>query len=404
MAQIPAKMDADAYYEEVTVVRKSHEVGTYFLVKVPKYDKNGDPIKIKRGFAEDKTQGYLETPRSFAKRKSATLVTNASTYSSNTNRTVGLGIYNGEIVQELKRDVWNYILAIKEDGTMKSFEPSTTAAEILAQGYTNALTSFIPLVEGGKMVSSSVFATREMYQERHPRQAIAQDAEGNTYILTTEGRRLDEKGWTAKECAQVFLDLGMTFGFMLDGGGSAQTVYNSMLVNRITDDGGREERDMVDFLYVGKDMETTMNASEALNPTGDVMKIVNDQIAEIEDDIEALRVGAGKSSHVLMSKYFNSTASDYGTVGHGIPRFWQMPGQMVYMLGTVKLTKLGTFMTLPESLKPSITLEFLTVGYGSNDNLYKVKVGTSGDVSVSLVSGSGSTHNVSLNGIMYPNY
>lgn len=404
------KMDADAYYEEVSVERHHHTLGTYFLVKVPKYDKDGNLIKIKRGFANDKTSGHLETPRSFAKRKSATMVMNCSTFSDNTKMQVGTSIYNGQIIQEKNKEVYNYILGIKDDNTMKAFLPTTGALTILAQGYTNALTGFIPMIENGAIVDNSVFNTREMFGKRHPRQAISQDSAGNTYVFTTEGRRLDENGWTAKECAQVLYDLDMKFAYMMDGGGSTQTVYNAMLVNRITDDIGREERPIVDFLYVGKDMETTMNASEALNPAGDVMKIVNDQIAEIEEDIKALRAGGtgyvfGTDNDIMMSDYFSSYGSNYGSSGAGLPRLWTTPSKEVHWIGVVKVSSLGkVFMNLPAELAPSITQEFLTMGYNTNNSLYRIKVTSAGEVSASLVSGSATSHSVNLNGIRYLNY
>ena len=70
---------------------------------------------------------------------------------------------------------------------------------------------------------------------------------GEIYIVVSEGRNVDGKspGLRKYECAKVLLDLGCTYGTMLDGGGSSTMYFNGKVLNAARGN----QRAVVDFVY-----------------------------------------------------------------------------------------------------------------------------------------------------------
>lgn len=70
---------------------------------------------------------------------------------------------------------------------------------------------------------------------------------GDIYIVVSEGRNADGEsaGLTKHECAKLILELGCTYGVMLDGGGSSTMVWNGVVLNSAKDG----QRPIVDFVY-----------------------------------------------------------------------------------------------------------------------------------------------------------
>lgn len=385
------------YYNEVTIERfKDTETNsTYYITKIPKYDSIGGLIKLKRGFSyNDYNKAELETPRSFAARNASTVVTNCSTYSTTTMRVVGTSIYNGKIQQELSKQPFNYILAIGDDNTLKAYPPTTSAQKILDDGFSNALTSFIPMIENGKQVSASILDSRDIFSQRHPRQAISQDVEGNTYFFTSEGRRAAEKGLTVREVVKILLSKGMKFAFLLDGGGSSQTVYHGTTINRVTDDDGKTERTMLDFLHVTKEVEHNI-IKEALNPIGKINKIKSDEMADWEYH---------SNNHERLDEYLINGWKDFGSSGSSVTRAWHMPNNTLYLVGTIKDGDPNKpFMKLPNHMKPMFSLHFLVPG-NSLGEVYKIIVNANGELQLYYWSeeARGNIDYIKLDGIFIP--
>ncbi|API91700.1 hypothetical protein J32TS6_40790 [Virgibacillus pantothenticus] len=391
------KMNAGIFYNEVTIERLTDRDTntTYFITKIPKNDSQGRQITLKRGFSyNDFDNTNLETPRSFAARNAATFVANCSTYSTTTRRVVGTSIYKGKIQQERKKEKFNYILAISDDNTLRAYPPSTNAKTILNDGFNNALTSFIPMIQNGTKVDNSILTSRDIFTKRHPRQAIAQDSSGNIYFLTSEGRRAGEKGLTVYDLVRIFLSMGMDFAFMLDGGGSAQTVYHGSTVNRVSDGYGKDERTMLDFLYVGKDQPDN-SINEALRPLGIINKMKSDELAEFEYHPD---------NHERLKPYLINGWKDFGTSGSGVSRAWHMPNNTIYFIGSIKGGDPNKpFMELPDHMRPMFSLHFLVPGNKPGE-IYKVIVQSNGELQMYYWSdeSKGDAGYIRLDGIYIP--
>lgn len=69
------------------------------------------------------------------------------------------------------------------------------------------------------------------YKYNHPRTLIGQKANGTIVLCVVDGRSKKSIGVTAKESAQIMLDLGCIKAINADGGGSSQMLYKDKLIN-----------------------------------------------------------------------------------------------------------------------------------------------------------------------------
>src|SRR5699024_7905030 len=172
-------------------------------------------------------------------------------------------IHKGEILQDTQSiDPYRPTLAFDKNGNMRAYPRTTSARTILNDGYTEAMTTFFNLINGGVINHTEINGASNALKGVNPRTAVGRNNNGEIFILVSDGRRSGERGFTALETAQVMLRHGMTFAQMLDGGGSSQvTMYHSN-INKLSErvgsrtEGfvvGQGERLRSNFLYVGKD-------------------------------------------------------------------------------------------------------------------------------------------------------
>lgn len=390
------KVDVTGYYDEIEVNKYvfTNSLGmtaTYYLTKVPKHDKDGNIIKMKQGFAHDDyhaTGG--ESARSFSVRNGATLVSNVSA----SFKTLGLCIYNGEVLHNRAGNNYSYILAFNDNMEMRSYPPNTPPNTILNAGYNNAVTAFAPMIENGFIVPDNVLNSRDIFMQRHPRQAIAQDRIGNTYIVSVDGRKMGEAGMTARELAEVLISHGMVFAHMFDGGGSSQTIYYQSMINKITDRDSNKERERDNFLYFGKDIKNDPY-TDLLAKQGDVNYFRQTEM----DAYSNLRYT--RNNYISLIPYLTGGWRAYSETGGNHPRAWIMPDMSVYMFGTVTGGRFGEpLMSLPAKYKPIFTNHFITPG-NSRGQINKIIVESGGDLVPYKWSENSNNNYVKLDGIYF---
>src|SRR5699024_5063674 len=202
--ELKEKIDNLAYYHELEVktYRDTDLETTYYIVKIPKKDSNGEPIVLKHGIASDKFSSVgTETVREFSKRKEATFVSNLSP--STTRARI---IHKGEILNNLQADHdYRPTLAFNDSGEMRSYGYEISAQEILSDGYTEAMTTFSNLITNGSINTLEINKLSDYLKNVNPRTVVAQDSTGNNYIMVSDGRRIGERGFTAMETAQVLI-------------------------------------------------------------------------------------------------------------------------------------------------------------------------------------------------------
>jgi hypothetical protein len=245
----------------------------YYLVTIPYRDANGNINLPKRGFANDQPNvGTMELGRQFATRKNASVVINASIFDVTNNTLQGMQIQDGVTINTLPTRVDRHILGITDDGTLKTYISTTSSATIIADGCRTALTSFLPLITNGVKVAQSIFDSYEASTWAYRRQVLAQMPNKDYVILSCESDTLGNVGLNLDDCVRILLAKGVQFAFMLDGGGSEQTIVRGTNIVSLKDDGGKTERGVPDFIYWTKPKLTEKDKAIALvgNDVGEV--------------------------------------------------------------------------------------------------------------------------------------
>ena len=253
-----------AYYNEITYVSGRKFDTTYKIVHIPHRDSEGNIIKLRKGISgSNPNKPDHITARDFAKQTGATFVSNASTGSGSQLKLHGQQIYNGQILDSVKGDEYSEIdlrwtLAMADDNTLTAFPQNITAQEIKDKGYNNTWSGFGPMIMEGKVVYKDGDYNINS-ESSHPRTAIAQLPNKDILIFTCDGRvksqGIYQKGMTLPEVTETLYDHygDIQFAYNLDGGGSTSSVLRSRVLNKPTDNGNKSERNVLDFIYVGKD-------------------------------------------------------------------------------------------------------------------------------------------------------
>lgn len=254
----------NAYYNEIYYVSGRKHETTYNIVHIPHRDAEGNLIKIRKGISgNNPSKPQKMTAREFSKENHATYVSNASTGSASQQKLHGQQIYNGQILDTVKEDEYSQIkdrwtLAIGNDNTLTAFPQSITAKEIKEKGYNNTVSGFGPLIMNGKKVYKDGDYS-EYVVKPHPRQVIAQLPNKDLLFFNCDGRvnhpEMKEVGMDLHQVVDTLYDHygEIEFAYNLDGGGSSSSVLRSQMLGRAVDDNHKKEREVLDFLYVGKD-------------------------------------------------------------------------------------------------------------------------------------------------------
>jgi hypothetical protein len=265
------QVEESFHYEEIKVTkyRDQQSMTDYWITTVPYKDKHGDIIEIKKEFANDKINNIPEKPIDFASRTGASLVTNASIWENGS--VVGTHIKDG-VVYQSKQTTINYTLGFTKEREMIMYPPNTTVDEMLEDGVVNTWVAFFPMIIDSQPTDPNIYNVTENPSQPNPRQVIAMKPNKDLIFLTAAGREDDNKGMTYDDCIRILQGLEVEHAYCLDGGGSAQTIHNNVLIGALVDDGLKEERPVYDFIYFKK---TTLKPNEPIYQSiGDISKRV----------------------------------------------------------------------------------------------------------------------------------
>jgi exopolysaccharide biosynthesis protein len=134
-------------------------------------------------------------------------------------------------------------------------ETATNADELLAAGVWTTLSFGPGLVSDGQVldgiddVEVDTNIGNHSIQGDQPRTGIGMIGPNHFVFVVVDGRSAGySRGVTMTEFAQMFVDLGATVAYNLDGGGSSTMVSEGALVNNPLGKG--QERGTSDILYV----------------------------------------------------------------------------------------------------------------------------------------------------------
>jgi exopolysaccharide biosynthesis protein len=234
------------------VVGSGRSTVTYYVADVVL----SDATDLRAGFANNQFgTNIIADTSEIAEYYDAVFAVNGDYYGF---RETGIVIRNGVVYRD---DGARIGLAIYADGTMEVYDETTTTAEkLLAAGVYNTLSFGPALVDDGEIVDGiesvevdTNFGNHSI-QGNQPRTGIGiinDDLQGRSHFVfvVVDGRSPGySTGVTMTEFAEIFLELGATEAYNLDGGGSATMYFNGELVNNPL--GRGEERGTSDILYV----------------------------------------------------------------------------------------------------------------------------------------------------------
>lgn len=231
---------------KIEKVESGSDKVTYFVADI----QVKDTFDLYSAFAKNKFgRNIVETTSNIAKDNDAIFAINGDYYGF---REDGILIRNEVTYRDTAtRDG----LAFYEDGTMKTYdETSTSADELISSGVVDTF-SFGPiLVENSQSITDfeSVKIDKNMgnssIQNSNPRTGVGIISPNHYVFVVVDGRKEGySKGMNLNELAQVFEELGCTDAYNLDGGGSSTMYFMGRVVNNPL--GKNEEREVSDILY-----------------------------------------------------------------------------------------------------------------------------------------------------------
>lgn len=145
-----------------------------------------------------------------------------------------------------------YPFAVGNDDSLRIYSPLPPAAGQLGSypwQAVEAVGAGPMLVRDGRDVSLQSSCGELYYRTiggraRHPRTAVGVTGDGKIVLVVSDGRGMNgSAGCTLAELAAIMIDMGVTEGINLDGGGSSAMVdSDGRLLNRPSDSGKNAER------------------------------------------------------------------------------------------------------------------------------------------------------------------
>lgn len=210
-----------------------------------------DATALRGGFADNKFgENIIADTSDIAEYYDAVFAINGDYYGF---RSSGIVIRNGVLFRD---DGARTGLAIYRDGSMEIYdETKTTGKELLEAGVWNTLSFGPALVDDGEIVDGiedvevdTNFGNHSI-QGDQPRTGLGVIDDNHFVFVVVDGRSSGySAGVTMTEFAKIFLELGATEAYNLDGGGSSTMYFNGELVNNPL--GRGDERGTSDILYV----------------------------------------------------------------------------------------------------------------------------------------------------------
>lgn len=233
-------------------------------IKVRMESRYENGVSWRIAFVEIADASQLRTTTANPKKVSSTATATATTMAKRVNAIVAI---NGDYYQNQtdsktfeyrmgtkirnksnkKRD----ILFIDENGDFHIFQCQNNQTEKMKQFSTdghqiiNAFTFGPALVVDGEIAFNPV-DNRYDVNQKNPRAAIGQIGPLNYVLVLAEGRDANNSsGATGKELAEFMFKLGCQQAYNLDGGNSAELIFN----NKMYQDSSHSERDVNDIIY-----------------------------------------------------------------------------------------------------------------------------------------------------------
>lgn len=236
----------DSYYS-IEYHRDSETGAFYITVLIPQTLATGEkqyPFVIWPNYPNGGIQSALEMNRD---RKFLVATNGSGVFPpwgagvTETGVPIGIVIQNGVFLgNQGGTEPYHTTLTIDSNGMLGYADQSATAEELIARGVKSTISGYYPIVYDyndfdsfSPAVAEHLTTSQGMTGDAQ-RQAICQYENGDYLIITSEGRGFNGSGYfTGKKMQSICKQYGVKFAYMLDGGGSAETVIGQKQLNMI---------------------------------------------------------------------------------------------------------------------------------------------------------------------------
>ena len=192
-------------------------------------------------FADDKFgKGYQESTYHADIRSNAVLTMNGDFYGL---RNYGVIVRNGTLYRTMKSAICDWCV-LYWDGTMECYSPGPVNAEAIMEKGAYQSWYFGPMLLDENGQPKTTFNSH--VEKRNPRSAIGYYEPGHYCLVVVEGRNDDSKGLKLVDFSKLMYDLGCKAAYNLDGGETAQMVFDDKTQNKLIDSG----RKCSDFITI----------------------------------------------------------------------------------------------------------------------------------------------------------
>lgn len=150
------------------------------------------------------------------------------------NKPLGLLIQNGVVLQTgyaYSESNLRYPLTIDSNGDLSYAGNNADASALIANGIRQAVCGFAPIIVDYNDFDTTGVAGLDLHCQR---QALGQFGNGDYAIITNEGRDFDNStGFDQTQLKSLCKRIGLKFAYVLDGGGSTETVIGKKQINTI---------------------------------------------------------------------------------------------------------------------------------------------------------------------------
>ena len=222
----------------------------YVFVRIPKTTIDGRNVmpKVRLTSADGSIDGAKRSALKYSRNNSYAFVINAGLFNVSVTQPLGQTIIDGVSIvnephpqganNETISDTECYPLCIDANGVLSAPYPRTVdTATMIADGVVHATTGWIKIVENYEILTDEI-ATEIVHPGKYSSQIIGQYQNGDYVVLTCDvngyGNTIENTtGLTYTQLAQIMVDNGVKFAYVLDGGGSAETVIGNRQLNAI---------------------------------------------------------------------------------------------------------------------------------------------------------------------------
>lgn len=242
----------DKFTDGEVISERNRYVSENVSITVTEHDVNGvvyhladiyirDISSFKTLFADDRFgKGYSESTYKADLRSDSILTMNGDFYGL---RNYGVIIRNGTLYRTMKNAICDYCVLFW-DGTMECYGPGPVDADALLEQGAYQSWYFGPMLldENGQPMTEF----NSNVQKRNPRSGIGYFEPGHYCLVVVEGRTDDSKGLSLADFSKLMYSLGCKVAYNLDGGETAQMVFDDRTQNELLNNG----RKCSDFIII----------------------------------------------------------------------------------------------------------------------------------------------------------